>query len=194
MAKPLGRQPETGRVGNPAAKFAKVTVLTEVGRAPGEAASIKDLMRAYKEALSALKDRGVIRSTKVLADYAEWLAAKALGLELARGGATKGYDAIDPVTHERYQVKARHVVPPYMQPDLRGQGSLDDGPFDYLVGVLLGEEYQVRLAAIVPIALVRERAKRIAYNNGYRLHLGVGILGHPDVVDVTDRFRQAAKL
>lgn len=158
------------------------------------ASSIRLLLRSYKDALSELQNRGVIRSTKVLADYAEWLAAHALNLELAEGGATKGYDAIDRATGMRYQVKARHVIPPYMQPDLRGQGSLDNEPFDYLVGVLIGVDYEVLRAAIVPIALVRERAKRIKYTNGYRFHLASGVLSHPDVVDVTPKFRSAADL
>jgi hypothetical protein len=141
---------------------------------PLSTTSVKDLIRAYRESLEALKARGVIRSTKVLADYAEWLAAEGLRLRLVEGGAQKGYDAVDPLTRLRFQVKARHVVPPYMQPDLRGQGSLDDSPFDYLVGVLFGADYEVLRAAVVPLEIVRLRSKRIAYNNGYRLHLGRG--------------------
>jgi len=155
---------------------------------------VSELLRTYKNAIDALKVRGVVRSTKVLADYAEWLAAQALNLELAAGGAAKGYDATDPRTGTLYQVKARMVAPPHWQPDLRGQGSLDGRPFDFLVGVLLGGDYDVRLAAVIPLALVRERAKRIAYNNGYRFHLGSGVLEDSRVQDVTERFREAAML
>ena len=54
---------------------------------PSSTTAVKDLMRAYRESLEALKARGVIRSTKVVADYAEWLAAKGLRLELVEGGA-----------------------------------------------------------------------------------------------------------
>jgi len=46
---------------------------------------VRDLILAYARSLDALKARGVIRSTKVLADYAEWLAAEALGLSLVEG-------------------------------------------------------------------------------------------------------------
>lgn len=80
---------------------------------------VRDLILAHARSLDALKARGVIRSTKVLADYAEWLAAKALGLTLEAGGAQKGYDAVDPRSGLTYQVKARQVTLPYMQPDLR---------------------------------------------------------------------------
>jgi hypothetical protein len=158
-----------------------------------ETASVRELLLAYRTSLDALKARGVIRSTKVLADYAEWLVAKGLRLQLVEGGAQKGHDAVDPNSGLRYQVKARHVVPPYMQADLRGQGSLDGRPFDFLVGVLLDGEYQVTRAAVVPLHIVQARAKRIAYNNGYRLHFATGILGLPEVRDVTTALRRAAE-
>jgi hypothetical protein len=154
---------------------------------------VRELINAYARSLDALKARGVIRSTKVLADYAEWLAAKALGLVLVEGGAQKGYDAKDPRTGLRYQVKARQVAPPYMQPDLRGQGSLDAAPFDLLVGILVDGNFEVIRAAVVPLPVVQARAKRIAYNNGFRIHMASGLLNLPEVVDVTEGVRRASE-
>lgn len=154
---------------------------------------VRELIDAYARSLDALKARGVIRSTKVLADYAEWLAAKALGLDLVGGGAQKGYDAKDPRTGLRYQVKARQVAPPYMQPDLRGQGNLEDGPFDMLVGILVNGNFEVIRAAVVPLSVVQARAKRIAYNNGFRIHMASGLLRLPEVVDVTEDVRRASE-
>jgi hypothetical protein len=154
---------------------------------------VRELINVYARSLDALKARGVIRSTKVLADYAEWLAAKALGLSLVEGGAHKGYDAVDPHTGLRYQVKARQVAPPYMQPDLRGQGNLDDGPFDLLVGILVDGNFEVIRAAVVPLSVVQARAKPIAYNNGFRVHMASGLLGLPGVVDVTEAVRRASE-
>lgn len=154
---------------------------------------VSELMLAYARSLDALKARGVIRSTKVLADYAEWLAVNALGLTLAAGGAQKGYDAVDPRTGFTYQVKARQVTLPYMQPDLRGQGDLEKKPFDMLVGILIDGDYEVIRAAVVPWSVVRARAKPIAYNNGYRLHMASGLLGLPAVIDVTEAVRRASE-
>jgi hypothetical protein len=51
---------------------------------------VSELMLAYARSLDALKTRGVIRSTKVLADYAEGLAVNALGLTLAAGRRSEG--------------------------------------------------------------------------------------------------------
>jgi hypothetical protein len=154
--------------------------------------TVKELMTGYRDSLAALKEKGVIRSSKVLADYAEWLSARGLGLQLAPAGAMKGYDAVDPSTGVTYQVKARHVVPPYMQPDLRGGGSLEPKPFDFLIGVLLDAEYGVIRAAVIPHSIVAARAKRIAYNNGYRFHMGSTVLSLPEVRDVTEELRVAA--
>jgi hypothetical protein len=156
-------------------------------------ASVKDLLHAYRQSVEALKDRGVIRSSKVLADYAEWLATTALHLTLVEGGAQKGFDAVDPETGLTYQVKARQVVLPYMQSDLLGQGNLDGTPFDLLVGILVGADYEVIRAAIVPLAVVRLRARPIAYNNGYRIHMASGLLSQPGVRDITAEVRRASE-
>lgn len=155
---------------------------------------MRALIASYSASLVALRQRGVIRSSKVLGDYAEWLAAGGLGLELVEDGAQRGYDAVEPETGLRYQVKARQVVPPYMQPDLRGHGSLDDRPFDLLVGVLIGAQFEVIRAAVVPIEVVRARVKRIAATGGYayRLHFARGLLSLPEVRDVTGELRRVA--
>ena len=160
---------------------------------PDDPRPVRELILDYARSLEALKARGVIRSTKVLADYGEWLAVKALGLSLEVGGAQKGYDAVDPRSGLTYQVKARQVTLPYMQPDLRGQGDLEAKPFDLLVGILIDGNYEVIRAAVVPWSVVRARAKRIAYNNGYRIHMASGLLTLPEVVDVTEEVRRASE-
>lgn len=154
--------------------------------------SVRELLAAYRDSLTALRARGVIRSPKVVADYAEWLAVTGLKLELAERGAERGYDAVDPDTGDLYQVKARQVVPPYNQPDLRGGGLLEPKPFDYLIGVLLDVDYGVALAAKIPYEVVRDRARRIEYTNGYRFHLGSSVMALPEVVNVTAELKAAA--
>jgi hypothetical protein len=62
--------------------------------APADPLSVRALIASYSASLVALRQRGVIRSSKVLGDYAEWLAAGGLGLELVEDGAQRGYDAV----------------------------------------------------------------------------------------------------
>lgn len=148
---------------------------------------VRELVKAYAESLDALTRRGVIRSNKVLADYAEWLAAQALGLSLVPAGSQKGYDAIDPTTGLTYQVKARRLAAPYFQADLRGFGALDPPPFDMLVGILVDADYQVVRAAVVPLAVVRDHVR------GPRLYMGSGLLTRAEVADVTAEVRRASE-
>ena len=159
---------------------------------PTPSLSVRELLIGYRTALDALRERGVIRSVHVIADYGEWLAASALGLTLAPGGSNKGHDAVDPGTGKRYQVKVRQLTPPYFQPDLRGQGDVTDDPFDHLVGILLDTDFAVTRAIVVPLDVVQRRAKRIAYNNGWRLHMASGLLAEAGVRDVTDLLRREA--
>ncbi len=58
--------------------------------------------------------------------------------------------------------------------------------------MLVDAEYEVVRAAVIPLAVVQAQATRITYNNGYRVHLASGILGLPEVRDVTELFREAA--
>ena len=56
--------------------------------------SVMDLLRLHRKILTDLKDRDVVRSNNnPTSDYAEWLAAKTLGLTL--GGKAAGFDATD---------------------------------------------------------------------------------------------------
>lgn len=147
---------------------------------------IRDLIRAYALSLEGLRARGVIRSTKVLADYAEWLAAQALDLTLVPSGSNKGYDALD-AAGTRYQIKARRLVLPYVEPNIVGLHNLDDRPFDVLLGILLDEDYVVTRAVIVPLAVVRQRATKTG------LYLGSGLLTLAEVRDVTEIVRRASE-
>lgn len=149
--------------------------------------TVKDLVRAYMNSREALRARGVIRSNRVLlSDYAEWLAAKALRLKLVAGGSNKGFDAVDRAGL-RYQIKARQHTAIYQQPDLRGFGDLSLDPFDLLVAVIVGVDYSVLRALLIPIAAVRQRAK------GPRMYVGRGVLAMPDIRDVTDEVRRASE-
>lgn len=74
-----------------------------------------------------------------MSDYLELLVAPAFGLELAPK-SVPGYDATAP-DGTRYQVKGRRPTPANPSRQLsfiRGLGSRDIDPFDYLVGALLG--------------------------------------------------------
>jgi hypothetical protein len=78
---------------------------------------------------------GILRSERSLqGDYAEWLVAELMGLQLATSGVQKGYDATDG-SGARYQINSRVVK------STSATTSFDfhtlDADFDYLACVFL---------------------------------------------------------
>ena len=73
---------------------------------------IKKLLFQYNEILAKLKENNVIRTSKLVAEYGEYVAVlklKKAGLELAKSG-NKGYDAIDS-KGKTYEIKTRKQMP-----------------------------------------------------------------------------------
>ncbi len=163
-------------------------------RFPLRSYSVPDLLLLYATVLGELRERGVIRSTNnPVADYSEWLAARALDLRLSPPSVA-GYDAVGP-DGTRYQVKGRRLTPANRSRQLsaiRGFGAPDVEPFDYLIGILYNFDFTVQRAALIPVTAVRELSTWTAHVNGWRFILRDTVWGRPDVIDVTEQVRGAA--
>jgi len=69
--------------------------------------SIDELMNTYADLLLELNRRKVVRTyNSPVGDYAEWLITDKYGYSL-EANSQKGFDAYDPCTHIRYQIKSR---------------------------------------------------------------------------------------
>ena len=151
------------------------------------------LLALYAQILDELLDQRIVRSTNnPVADYAEYLTARAFGLTLV-ANANIGFDAIgeDDV---RYQVKSRRLTPRNQSRQLgfvRGLG-LDIDPFDQLVGILFEPDFRIRRAALIPVSIVRERVNRVEYVNAWRFMLSESVWSVDGVKDVTEQIRGAA--
>lgn len=158
-----------------------------------EIASVPELLRLYDAVLRQLTSRGVLRSTNnPIADYAEWLVAGALGLQLA-GKSAAGFDAVGPEPERlRYQVKARRPTPQNPSRQLSFMHGLDRDPFDVLVGVLFTPTLEVHRVAAIPIDLVRAHAAYVAHVNAWRFILRDSVWDWPEVTDLTDVVRSHA--
>jgi hypothetical protein len=113
-----------------------------------------DFIQAYSAARRGLTTLGILRSERNLqGDYAEWVAAQLLDLELAASGVQKGYDAVDK-QGRKYQIKARLVS------DLSTSTSFDfrsaELDFDYFVGVFLSPTLDLLGVIRVPHEVVQE--------------------------------------
>jgi hypothetical protein len=146
-----------------------------------------DLLVLQAKILKVLKERGTTRSTNnPVADYAEGLVAKALGLELV-SQSNRGYDATDRRTGERYEIKSRRITSHNKSTQLGALRNLDKEPFDFLVALIFHEDFSVAYAAKIPRLVVIERSKYIAHTNSHKCMLPRSIFKDARVEDITTR-------
>ena len=67
------------------------------------------LLNKYTDIIEKLRGARVIRTTKVVADYGEYIASKKLNLKLVGNPVNRGYDAIDR-NGKKYEIKTRKAV------------------------------------------------------------------------------------
>jgi hypothetical protein len=153
--------------------------------------STRELLILYGAALSELQIRGVTRSSNnPVADYAELLFEKALRLERVPR-STKGYDAFDPRTGLKYEVKCRRVTAQKSSRQLSALRGLDQKHFDFLGGVMLNEDFSVFRACLIPHEQVLSNSKFVRQTNSWTFFLMDKVWDFPGVIDVTAKLRKA---
>lgn len=152
--------------------------------------AVLDLLRLQAEVLDELRSRNIVRSSNAPAgDYAELLFSRAFGWTL-EGKSSAGHDATD-ANGVRYQIKCRRLTKHNPSRQLSGIRNLGDRPFDVLAAVLLGADFRVSRAALVPIEVVQDQSSFISHVNAHRFWLRDAVWRLPDVVDVTAQLRSA---
>lgn len=145
---------------------------------------VPSLLRLHSEICQELVDRKITRSmNNPVADYAEFLFARAFSLTLA-GNSAKGYDAED-VHGQRYQIKGRRPTRANPSRQLSVIRNLDSHQFDFLAGVVFTEDFGVLRAASIPHEIVAGRAKYRKHVNGWLFHLDDQVWSVNGVRDVT---------
>ncbi len=156
-------------------------------------ASPSQLLALYADILYELRKREIIRSTNnPAADYAEYLVAVALDLDLATNSTT-GYDATDKRDGTRYQVKGRRPTAHNPSRQLGAIRNLPAHHFDYLAGVLFAEDFSVARACLIPASVVEREATYIAHTNSWMIHLRDSLWADAEVRDITTVVRAAAR-
>jgi hypothetical protein len=142
------------------------------------------LLSAYAVALHGLRSHGVIRSfNSPVGDIAEWIVSKKLQLTLTPM-CNRSHDAID-ASGARYQIKARWCPGPNRSKQLGAVRDLASDPFEFLVGVVFDGDFIVDYAAVIPLAVVKQRSTYIARTNFHRLSFPRSILRVASVRDIT---------
>lgn len=150
-----------------------------------------ELMNMYAEILAELNSRNVVRTyNSPVGDYAEWLVAEKLGLMLERN-SQKGYDAYDPETGLRYQIKSRweRGAASTQSRELNVIRNYDDNQFDYLVIVIFDERFCVKEAYMLPHDTVKPYARYNKHQNGYVLVAKGAVLLDKGTENITGRLR-----
>jgi len=128
-----------------------------------EKLSIRELLALFADNLDELNRRGILKSqNNPVADYAEWLVARALDLKLERN-SRRGFDASDS-NSVRYQIKGRRLHPSNPSRQLSVIRKLDSKEFEFLVGVLFNRDFSLHEA----FKISREQVERYAHFNRHQ--------------------------
>lgn len=153
-----------------------------------------DLLALYAATLHELRTRGIARSSNgPVGDYAEHLFARAFGWTL-QPNSTTGFDARDPATALRYEIKARRLSASGTVAQLSALRRLPEQRFDVRAVLLFTPDFRIQHAALVPHAVVVEHATYTAHTNSWRLIVTPAVLARSEVKDVTPAIATAAAL
>jgi len=153
--------------------------------------STLELLNLHAKALEELRARRVIRSSNnPVGDYAEYLYCRAFGWQQA-DNSEKDADAVSD-DGTRYQIKGRRLTRHNASRQLSAIRRLPGRNFDYVAGVLFGEDFSIKRAALIPHALVLENAKYVEATNSWRFLLKDEVWNWPGVEDVSANLRSAA--
>lgn len=144
----------------------------------------KQLLGAYCSLMSALKERGIVRSSNnPVADYTESLVSRAIGLSLELQSQA-GYDARD-AGGIRYQIKGRRLTSHNKSTQLGAFRNLTQRPFDILAAVAYSEDLSVLYGALIPIEVVAEMSRFSTHSNSHIFMFRRSVLDDSRVADIT---------
>lgn len=160
--------------------------------APVDGRNTAELLNGYVQILAELRRRGVVRSNNAPAgDYGEWITCRALGGALVDNFSVKSFDLTTP-DGERVQVKTRVVSVPVRHSQLQAS-VFRSWDFERAAFVLLRDvDYKVHRAVLVPVHVVREKARPADHVNGWRVSMTSDLLDHLEAEDFTAAARRAA--
>lgn len=153
----------------------------------------RDLLKAHGAVMDELRRRAIVRSANnPVSDLAELIFCKVF--DWAReNNSTSGHDATD-AAGVRYQIKARRLATPKGSRQLSAIRNLPADPFDHLAGILFDRDFAVIRAALIPIGIVRARAKRSNHTNSWKFILTDDVWNEPGVLDVTAEANRMASV
>jgi len=133
---------------------------------------VRSLLIQYRNIVNKLKEAGIIRSSKVVADYGEYIASRKLNLSLVESSIQKDYDAFDK-DNKKYQIKTRKATA-WNKPGIFPikQTSLED--IDYVIYVELDDNWNlIKLLKIPKEEIKPNKHNRVVLNKNLVERFGV---------------------
>lgn len=150
--------------------------------------SPKELLALHGSVAEELRARGITRtSNNPTGDFAEFLFCRAFGWTQAENSHAN-IDAIG-LDGVRYQIKGRRTTRDNKSRQLGSIRDFKGRHFDFLAGVIFTEAFEVLKAAIIPYAVVEQRATFIAHTNSHKFILYDDVWDARGVKDVSTALR-----
>jgi hypothetical protein len=102
--------------------------------------------------------------------------------------SNRSHDAID-ACGARYQIKARWCPGANRSKQLGAVRDLASDPFEFLVAVVFDGDFIIDYAAVIPLAVVKQRSRYIARTNSHRLSFPRSILRVAGVRHITSELQ-----
>lgn len=127
------------------------------------------LMSQYSQIESKLKESGVVRSRKVVADYGEWLSTILFPIIMEDNLSEEGYDCIDPKTKERYQIKTVRKTPGNNVATWCRGKFIKGKSFDWWIVIRFSESFKIRELYKVPFCAIKNGEFTLVKSGSYNL-------------------------
>lgn len=118
---------------------------------------IRQLLKKYNNILKKLEEGGVIRSSKIVSEYGEYIASKTLKLKLTESPIQKGYDATK--NGKKYEIKSRKTTKKGTATVLPKPNEIQLSTADFLVGVIFDYNWDVKHKVRIPMKEVKKILK-----------------------------------
>ena len=103
-----------------------------------------ELLQTHGAVIAELRHRDVVKTeNNPIGDYTEWLVCNRLRLKIQENSQA-GFDAVDPQSGVRYQIKGRRASGNSVQ--FSAIRNLENHEFDFVVAVVFNEDYSIRRA------------------------------------------------
>jgi len=138
----------------------------------------RHLIACYLSSRAGLEQLGFLRSGRPLqGDYAEWIVAERLGLQLSRSTVEAHIDATDSASGKTYQIKSRIVAT--MQQNTSFDFRSDEFSFDFLAAVFFDPTFGLLAILRIPRDVVAARSSKTTSRVSFRWNRACA--DHPDI-------------